>query len=308
MREPYITIFTPTYNRKNLLCRLYQSLCSQEAMNYEWIIVDDGSSDGTEELVRGWSGASAAPFEIRYYKQEHGGKHRALNKGFLLARGIYFFIVDSDDYLTADATKVIEKWGKTAEAQEGIAGVSGLRISDSGILGGRPVMPEHADYVEASNFERAKYNLWGDKAEVYKTSILRKYPFPEFDGEYFVTESVCWDAIAAAGYKLRWYDYPIYHCEYLEGGLTKSGANSMEGHAKNYRGYCYRIKKGMQRNPFETKCGLMKDYLKTSVYMKKGFAESARDLDMSLAQYAANLFVVAPLSYVYRQILKVIRK
>lgn len=82
------------------------------------------------------------------------------------------------------------------------------------------------------DFEREKYNLTGDKAEVYKTEILKKHSFPEFDGEFFMIEDICWIQIVAKGYKIRWYDKPIYACEYLDDGLTKTEANDLKGHKK----------------------------------------------------------------------------
>ena len=75
--------------------------------------------------------------------------------------------------------------------------------------------------MDASSLERRKLHIEGDKAEVFDVEVLKAHPFPEFDGEYFVTEAVCWNAIAANGYKIRWYHEPIYYCEYLEDGLTK---------------------------------------------------------------------------------------
>ncbi len=94
-----ITIFTPVYNRAHTMNQLYQSLLRQTSFNFEWIIVDDGSTDHTAELVEGWRNIKN-PFFIGFLQQDNGGKHRAINKGVQLAKGEAFFIVDSDDYLT----------------------------------------------------------------------------------------------------------------------------------------------------------------------------------------------------------------
>ena len=96
-----ITVFTPTYNRANLLPDLYDSLKRQTCKDFEWVIVDDGSTDDTGSLVNGW--LSQADFSICYTKKENGGKQRAVNLGLQLAKGEYFFIVDSDDILTDNA-------------------------------------------------------------------------------------------------------------------------------------------------------------------------------------------------------------
>ena len=89
-----ITVFTPTYNRAHLLSNLYQSLLQQKAEDFEWLVVDDGSTDGTEELVNQW--IEEAAFTIRYFKKENGGKHTAINKGVQLAEGDLFFIIDKN--------------------------------------------------------------------------------------------------------------------------------------------------------------------------------------------------------------------
>ncbi len=233
-----LTIFTPSYNRAYILSNLYRSLLTQTSYDFEWIIVDDASSDNTRELA---SSFKTDKFPIRYFLQEHGGKHRAINLAVRKARGNIFFIVDSDDYLLPDAVENIISWTKNLP-DKSFCGVSGLKCTKNGkIIGGNVTFQNKSTYVDASNLERNKYGLYGDKAEVYFTDILRKYPFPEFEGEYFVTEGCVWDAIAADGYKIRWFNKPIYVCEYLNDGLTNTGANELEGSIKNFKGYLYFI-------------------------------------------------------------------
>lgn len=229
-----LTIFTATYNRAYILPELYQSLMAQTNPDFEWIIVDDASQDNTEELVGSFEPVGKG---IRYYKQDHGGKHRAINLGLQKAAGDYFFIVDSDDVLTSDAVETILQWtSEIHSTDDHLAGVAGLRMSkDGSIWGGEPSIPKDS-YIDAGNLERKQYGLDGDKAEVFKTEVLRKYPFPEFEGEYFLTEAVVWDSIALGGYKLRWYNKPIYICEYLADGLTNTGANDRRGYVKNPKG------------------------------------------------------------------------
>ena len=103
-----ITVFTPTYNRGYIVDRLYRSLQRQSFHDFEWIVVDDGSTDNTEELFAGYLKEDNF-FPIRYVKTENGGKHRAINKGVSLAEGELFFIVDSDDYLADDALETIDR-------------------------------------------------------------------------------------------------------------------------------------------------------------------------------------------------------
>ena len=104
-----ITVFTPTYNRAHLLPRLFQTLKMQTAQDFEWIIVDDAFDDDTETVVQQFREVRTL-FPIRYYKQKHGGKHRAMNLAVQRAKGKYFFIVDSDDWLPENAIELIAGW------------------------------------------------------------------------------------------------------------------------------------------------------------------------------------------------------
>jgi glycosyltransferase involved in cell wall biosynthesis len=217
-----VTVFTPTYNRAYIINKLYLSLLSQTDKDFEWVVVDDGSTDSTQEYFATLAKTEHA-FAIKYVKQENGGKHRAINRGVQLAKGEIFFIVDSDDCLTSDAIEKIKRWFGTLDTTKKFAGVAGLRgYSSNRVIGGCGNESEY--YLDAKNTQRKKYNLLGDKAEAYFTEILRAYPFPEFDGEKFVTEEVVWNAVAKHGYYLRWFNEIIYICDYLEDGLTKSGA------------------------------------------------------------------------------------
>lgn len=214
---PFITIFTPTYNRRNLIERLYQSLLVQTVTNFEWLVIDDGSTDDTEKFFAKLS-STEHPFPIRYIKQNNGGKHRAINNGVNNASGKLFFIVDSDDYLTENAIETINQWTTTLDNSHKWAGISGLKgFSKDSVVG----QHSESSYVDAKNNERRKYNLLGDKAEVYFTDVLKQHPFPEIPGEKFISEEIVWNAIARDGYYLRWFNEIIYICDYLDDGLTK---------------------------------------------------------------------------------------
>lgn len=215
-----VTIFTPSYNRAHTLRRLYDSLCNQSCKDFEWIVVDDGSTDGTEKLVSGFKEfqvSGAIPFEIRYFKQANGGKHRAINRGVQEARGELFFIVDSDDYLTSDAIDWVVATYPQIKGNDAFAGFSGLRIHPDGtkIGGGEDFGVVDIDAIQFRN----KLHIPGDMAEIYRTEVLRMYPFPDIPGEKFCSEGVIWGRIAKK-YKLRYFFKGIYVCEYLDGGLS----------------------------------------------------------------------------------------
>lgn len=207
-----ITVFTPTYNRAYLLPRLYESLKSQTFKDFEWLLVDDGSTDGTQDLVDGW--IKEQLINIRYYYQENGGKHRAINRGAPLAKGEWFFIVDSDDYLPDNSLEIANKWMNTVEDDYSIAGVCGLIEIDGWI-------PDvHFDYLDISPLE-IKHIIKVDKAEIFKTKILQNYPFPNFTGENFCAESLIVNRIGLS-YNIRYFNEVIYKCKYLCDGLSNN--------------------------------------------------------------------------------------
>ncbi len=227
-----LTVFTPTYNRAHTLGNLYQSLLKQTDHRFEWLIIDDGSIDTTQKMIDSWL-KTDTPFPISYLYCENGGKQRAINHAVRIINTEYIFIVDSDDQLTENAVELVNGWLSSIEGREDLAGVSGVK----GDMEGRPlgrVSFDQFDYIEATNLERTRFNLQHDMAEVYKTDLLRQFPFEVWPGETFVPEATVWDEIALRGYKLQWHQDVIYKCEYLEDGLTN---NSWQLLKKNPMGY-----------------------------------------------------------------------
>lgn len=249
-----ITIFTPIYNRAYIVQRLYESLLRQTCYNFEWLIVDDGSVDDVALIVQKWV-ENTQQFKIRFYRQENKGKHCAINYGVKLARYEMFFIVDSDDYLEDDAIETILRYWKGIGANYRFAGISGLSRDLQGeIIGGSPYFEE---YEDATNIERAKFGLEGDKAEVLRTELLRRFPFPEYENEKFITEAVVWDRIAYEGYKMRWINKSLKICEYLKDGLTAKGDRLFR---ENPRGWAHFIRTGALYRNEETSVRLKKCY------------------------------------------------
>lgn len=224
-----VTVFTPTYNRAKTLQRLYDSLCRQTNKNFEWIVVDDGSTDNTEVCVKSYLNHNNN-FYIRYVKTENKGKHCAINLGVSLAEGEYFFIVDSDDYLSENAIERIYYWFSTIDCEASYAGICGNRFHpECGLIG----TTFDGSFVDAPMHERSRYNINGDKAEVFYTNILKQYPFPCFVGETFLSEGVVWNRISADGYLMRHFNENIYCCQYLPEGLSN---NLLKLRKKNIKG------------------------------------------------------------------------
>ena len=211
-----LTILTPAYNRKTELVRLYKSLLNQTNQNFQWLIIDDGSTDGTEELIETFT---ENKFVLEYYKKKNGGKHTALNYGIKRAKGDFILILDSDDFLTDDAIlKANNYWDKYKDNKT-ICGLSFLKKHNDGSLTGKSF--EGNEIVSDHISFRYNNNLLGDMEEVYRTSILKRYPFPIFDEERFLSEAIVWNKIAF-DYKTVYINEAIYICEYLDDGLSKN--------------------------------------------------------------------------------------
>ena len=213
----FITVFTPTYNRAHLLDRLYISLCQQTFRDFEWIIVDDGSSDNTEDVVNTF--ISENKINVKYIRQENGGKHRAINHGVRETKGELFFIVDSDDLLPADSLETIYQTYKDIRNEKSYGGMSGL----DGFIDGRIIgngLPQNK--IDCNSIEiRNKYHVTGDMSEVFRTNVIKEFPFPEIEGEKFCPEVLVWNRIAQK-YKLRYINKIIYTAEYQQEGLTSN--------------------------------------------------------------------------------------
>lgn len=232
------TVFTPTFNRAHTLSRVYECLKRQTFRDFEWLIVDDGSTDGTYELVEYWK--KEALFPIRYFYQQNSGKHVAINRGVALAEGEFFLIVDSDDWLLSDALEKLKcYWDKIPERlKPKVAGVIGLDQDPGGTLIGTPYP---ADVLVSDNIE-IYYNLGvkGDKSGFYRTAVLREFPFPVFEGEKFVTEATVWNRIAMR-YKCVYVNAFVAVRDYQPGGLSnRAWQHSMKA-PKGMRLYFWEI-------------------------------------------------------------------
>lgn len=231
-----ITVFTPTYNRKNQIIILYKSLQNQTYTNFEWLIVDDGSTDGTINEIQKYM--KEKKIKIRLFCQKNSGKHVAFNKGIKEAKGELFICVDSDDYLTADAMYWINHIDEKYRDNLLICGYVFLK----GYTSEKPVTDYYSNYESIENYNDYIINkgFKGDKCEVFRTNILKQYQFPIFDKEKFLAEGFLYSHIGRK-YQYVFVNEIIYLCEYLSNGLTKSGRklriNNPQGgmaHAQEY--------------------------------------------------------------------------
>ena len=214
--QPFFTILTPTYNRLHTLVRPLESLVLQTFKDFEWLVIDDGSTDGTEGWFRAIEGLY--DFPIRYYKCQHRGKHISINRGTILAKGILTGVLDSDDELTSDALDRINyNWLRLGTMSKRICGIGGLTYGAE-LFPATPYDAYPSDVIFKYKGER-----WG----VTRTDLMRQYPLPDVAGD-FVPEGLQ-DLQMSGKYKRRYVNevFRVYHDS--EDSLTKNKNNSKPG-------------------------------------------------------------------------------
>ncbi|MFD0588434.1 glycosyltransferase family 2 protein [Paenibacillus sp. GCM10027627] len=179
--KPALTVFTPTYNRAYTLHLCYESLQRQSDKSFIWLVVDDGSSDGTAELVQKWK--EEADFDIRYIYQQNQGMHGAHNTAYEHIDTELNVCIDSDDYMADNAVKkIVQHWRRYGG--EDYAGLVGLDASpDGAIIGSR--LPETLTSATLSGIY-AVHGVTGDKKLVYRSKLTKECPpYPLFEGEKY---------------------------------------------------------------------------------------------------------------------------
>ena len=211
-----LTIFTPTYNRAATLDRLYNSLIQQKDRDFEWLVVDDGSTDHTRKIMEQW--ISQKRIRIRYFYQENAGKMQAFNYGVQKAEGKFFMCLDSDDFLPPDSMEILSECIKKQKDWKGLCGIMAYK----GDLDGRPlggaVFPDVRQDTQEGFYEKG---FCKDTTLVFITEILKDYPFPKIPGEKFITEGYLYDRIEK-DYEFLILPEILQLCEYQEDGYTSN--------------------------------------------------------------------------------------
>lgn len=211
-----LTILTPTYNRRGGVKALWESLRNQTIKDFEWLVVDDGSTDNTKGLIEQLK--SESDFPIRYIYKSNGGKHTALNVGIKKIESELTFIVDSDDHITKDAVASILEIHKKYGSRGDLCGYTFLRAFPDGKINGKRFNPNEkiGSYIDVRvNGD----DTYADKAEVFYTHCLEEFPFPEYPGEKFLGEDLVWVRMARK-YKMVHVNKAIYVGNYMDDGLT----------------------------------------------------------------------------------------
>ncbi|NSE47223.1 glycosyltransferase family 2 protein [Dorea formicigenerans] len=247
---PILTVFTPAYNRAHTLTRTYASMKRQDCKDFIWLIVDDGSSDNTAELVKEWQRQDNG-FEIRYIYKRNGGMHTAHNVAYENIDTELNVCIDSDDELADGAVKkILQKWEKVKE--QGYAGIIGL---DADLNSGKIIGTDFpTDIIETTLTEFYAKGGLGDKKQVYRTDIINKYPpYPVFEGEKYVALAYKYRLIDQE-YKLAVLNEVLCNVEYQQDG---SSMNMYRQYLRNPKGFAF-WRKVCMRYP-ESKKRLIKD-------------------------------------------------
>jgi glycosyltransferase involved in cell wall biosynthesis len=228
--SPLFTVFTATYNRAHTLHRVFDSLCAQTIRDFEWLIIDDGSSDDTSELISRW--AAAADFPIRYFRQDHSGKHIAHNLAIREARGQFFLSLDSDDACAPRAMEMITTYWNAIPLPERTSffAVVGLCRDQHGEIIGDifPSNPFDSNLRE----KRYVHGLRGEKWGAALTEVVRRYPFPAIAKTHFAPEGIVWLDIAKT-YKTRYVNevFRIYYVDDYATGTTLTKKKALNENA-----------------------------------------------------------------------------
>jgi glycosyltransferase involved in cell wall biosynthesis len=227
----WLSVITPTYNRAHTIDRVYNSLAAQSFRSFEWVVIDDGSTDNTKELISHYSQISFFP--IRYYYKPNGGKHRAVNFGFKQSHGEFILVFDSDDWCFSYAfERLFELWHSLPDREKmNYSGVSVLMAHTNGEIIGDLYPPSSnlKTYVDRYN-----HRIRGDKWELIRRDLYVKYSYPEIDGERYIAPSYSWLQIGKQ-YKTLFSNDVLSCGDYLNDGISK---NNILYRASNPKGCC----------------------------------------------------------------------
>lgn len=250
-----LTIFTPTYNRAYSIKEAYASLLRQTNHSFIWLILDDGSTDNTRELVENWIDENK--ISIEYHYQQNVGKMAAHNKAAQLCNTELFVCLDSDDQLTDTAVdEIIHIWTNHKADRKNLMGIiAPKRVVDSNCNTIKePQIPSGMIYTTGKGLY--EHGFKGETAMVFRTDVLRKYPFPVQEGEKFISEISAYDKMDEQ-YVMFAYNHPLMICEYREDGYSK---NLLRINVANPKGVVY-VNQQRQRQKHRFSPTLMREYI-----------------------------------------------
>lgn len=286
-----LTVFTPAYNRAYTLHRCYESLLRQTSKEFVWVVIDDGSTDNTREIVKSWIDENKV--EIRYYYQENQGMHGAHNKAYEVIDTELNVCIDSDDYMTDDAVEIINKYWRENRSEE-LAGFGALNLFENReVIGTKfPETLKSSKYFDMYKLHKVK----GDKKFIYRTELIKQNPYPIFEGEKYVGLDYKYMKLDE-NYKLGLINKAVCIVEYLQDG---SSLNMFRQYKNNPKGFAfYRVEN--MKNPK----GDLKYRFKESIhYVASSFISKNREF-LKETPCKTLCILALPFGYcLYRYILK----
>ncbi len=234
-----LTIFTPTYNRKKYLTRLYRSLIQQQQQYFEWLIIDDGSTDGTKQFINELIEAhrkKPGSFKIRYYHQENSGKMIAYNAGLDLARGKFFYCVDSDDFLPDNTIHAI--LDSTKKLERKTPGIIGVKM-DIRVPKPQGQFPDNTSSSRINEIY-TKHHFRGELALIFNLELTRHIKFPIIGGEKFIPEAYLYDIIDSQGECMVMNQTIYLYDNYQEDGYTKNFLRTLSQNPQGFMLYYWK--------------------------------------------------------------------
>lgn len=228
--EKSITVITPTYNRAHTIYNCYESLINQTEDSFIWTIIDDGSTDHTEELVKYW--IEEQKIDINYIKKSNGGKASALNLAFENLSTEFWVCLDSDDTFADNAIEMAICSLKKIDNTPQLCGVIALRNAPNGEVMGNKRIPENLKEVTTLELWN-EHNIRSEYIQFYKTKITKNYRFPEIEGEKFITPEYLAHMLSRK-YKFLVSQNTFCYCEYLDDGLTNNKDKVIKNNPKGY--------------------------------------------------------------------------
>lgn len=275
-KQPLFTLFVPTYNRLSLLPRMLESVEAQTFQDFELLIVDDGSQDGTYEFLCSYQ--PRGNYQLRVFHQANQGRHIAFNKAFEEACGFLFTTINSDDVLAPYALERLAHWWQIASKQDEdipIVGVEGLcaSLDNHRVIGTPfPKSPMIADHIEIYY----RKGVRGDAMRAVRTDIIRRYRFPQIGTERYIPPSYLWNRLGFDKHRILYFNEVLCYKEYRADGITKNRvrvrANNPQGVELYYRDFL-ELAYANRRVPVQVLIRYTANLMRSSLY-KRSFLQS----------------------------------
>ena len=219
-----LTVMTPTYNRRELLKNAYRSLAEQTCNDFVWMIVDDGSTDGTEDAVKEF--ISEGIVDIIYIRKENGGKHTAINRAYEEVKTELIAVtLDSDDIFLPNAVcEILSAYNKTGKKYDGYVFLY------------KSIPAQIDPDLEVMSWQKAvsEGHFFGETVVVLKSEYAKRHPFPVYEGEKFCTEGLLWLTLTEPFY---WDHVPVCAGEYRSDGYSRNIIKSFAENPKSFMDY-----------------------------------------------------------------------